>query len=143
LLQDLGREPTAVEVATAMDLTPARLAAVKQYARAPVSLDETVGDGGDSEFGDFIEDTEAAVAVEVVAFSLLQDQLQDVLQTLDAREAGVIRLRFGLADGRPRTLDEIGLVYGVTRERIRQIEAKTMCKLRHPSRSDVLRDYLD
>jgi RNA polymerase primary sigma factor len=143
LLQDLGREPTAAELATAIDMTPQRVVEVQQYARAPISLDQTIGDDGDSQFGDFIEDSEAAVAMDVVTFSLLQDQLQQVLLTLSAREAGVIRLRFGLVDGRPRTLDEIGQVYGVTRERIRQIEAKTMTKLRHPARSQALRDYLD
>jgi RNA polymerase primary sigma factor len=143
LLQDLGREPTAVELATAMDLTPERVVEVQQYARVPISLDQTIGDDGDSRLGDFIEDSEAPVAMDVVAFSLLQDQLRQVLLTLSEREAGVIRLRFGLVDGRPRTLDEIGQVFGVTRERIRQIESKTMSKLRHPSRSQVLRDYLD
>ena len=108
-----------------------------------LNLDQTIGDEGDSQLGDFIEDSEAVVAVDAVSFSLLQDQLQQVLQTLSEREAGVVRLRFGLTDGQPRTLDEIGQVYGVTRERIRQIESKTMSKLRHPSRSQVLRDYLD
>jgi RNA polymerase primary sigma factor len=143
LLQDLGREPTAAELARAMDMTPARVVEVQQYARAPISLAQSIGGEGDSEIGDFIEDAEAVVAMDVVTFSLLQDQLQQVLLTLSEREAGVIRLRFGLADGRPRTLDEIGQVYGVTRERIRQIESKTMSKLRHPSRSQVLRDYLE
>ena len=114
-----------------------------RHARTPISLDQAVGDEGDSELGDFVEDSEAVVAMDVVAFSLLQAQLQQVLGTLSDREAGVIRLRFGLADGRPRTLGEIGDVYGVTRERIRQIESKTMCKLRHPARSEALRDYLD
>jgi RNA polymerase primary sigma factor len=113
------------------------------YAREPISLDQTIGDEGDSQLGDFIEDSEAVVAVDAVSFTLLQDQLQSVLETLSEREAGVVRLRFGLTDGQPRTLDEIGQVYGVTRERIRQIESKTMSKLRHPSRSQVLRDYLD
>ena len=122
LLQDLGREPTPYE---------------------PISLDQTIGDEGDSQLGDFIEDSEAVIAVDAVSFTLLQDQLQDVLHTLSEREAGVVKLRFGLTDGMPRTLDEIGQVYGVTRERIRQIESKTMSKLRHPSRSQVLRDYLD
>jgi RNA polymerase primary sigma factor len=119
------------------------VAEVQQYARAPISLDQTIGDEGESQFGNFIEDSEAAVASEVVSFSSLQDQLKQVLRTLSEREAGVIRLRFGLIDGQPRTLDEIGQVYGVTRERIRQIESKTMLKLRHPSRSQSLRDYLD
>jgi RNA polymerase primary sigma factor len=143
LLQDLGREPTAVELAREMDTTPERVVEVQQHAREPISLDQSVGDEGDSQLGDFIEDRQAAVAIDVVSFSLLQDQLRQVLQTLSEREAGVVRLRFGLTDGRPRTLDEIGQVYGVTRERIRQIESKTMSKLRHPSRSQVLRDYLD
>jgi RNA polymerase primary sigma factor len=143
LLQDLGREPTVVELAGAMDIAPERVVEVQQYARATISLDQPLGDAGDSQFGDFIEDSEATVAIDVVAFSLLRDQLEQVLATLSEREAGVIRLRFGLVDGRPRTLDEIGQVYGVTRERIRQIESKTMTKLRHPSRSQGLRDYLD
>jgi RNA polymerase primary sigma factor len=130
LLQDLGREPTPEELAKEMDITPDKVL-------------ETIGDEGDSQLGDFIEDSEAVVAVDAVSFTLLQDQLQSVLQTLSEREAGVVKLRFGLTDGQPRTLDEIGQVYGVTRERIRQIESKTMSKLRHPSRSQVLRDYLD
>ncbi|MEU2611709.1 RNA polymerase sigma factor [Micromonospora sp. NPDC007271] len=143
LLQDLGREPTPEELAKEMDITPEKVLEIQQYAREPISLDQTIGDEGDSQLGDFIEDSEAVVAVDAVSFSLLQDQLQQVLQTLSEREAGVVRLRFGLTDGQPRTLDEIGQVYGVTRERIRQIESKTMSKLRHPSRSQVLRDYLD
>jgi RNA polymerase primary sigma factor len=126
-----------------LDTTPARVLEVQQYARDPMSLNQTIGDEGDSELGDFIEDSEAVVAVDVVSFSLFQDKLHEVLRTFSEREAGVIRLRFGLTDGRPRTLDEIGQVYGVTRERIRQIESKTMSKLRHPSRSEILRDYLD
>ena len=143
LLQDLGREPTPLELAKEMDITEEKVLEIQQYAREPISLDQTIGDEGDSQLGDFIEDSEAVVAVDAVSFTLLQDQLQDVLQTLSEREAGVVRLRFGLTDGMPRTLDEIGQVYGVTRERIRQIESKTMSKLRHPSRSQVLRDYLD
>jgi RNA polymerase primary sigma factor len=143
LLQDLGREPTPEELAKEMDITPEKVLEIQQYAREPISLDQTIGDEGDSQLGDFIEDSEAVVAVDAVSFSLLQDQLQQVLQTLSEREAGVVRLRFGLTDGQPRTLDEIGQLYGVTRERIRQIESKTMSKLRHPSRSQVLRDYLD
>ncbi|MHA3702747.1 RNA polymerase sigma factor [Jatrophihabitans sp. YIM 134969] len=143
LLQDLGREPTPEELAKEMDITPDKVLEIQQYAREPISLDQTIGDEGDSQLGDFIEDSEAVVAVEAVSFTLLQDQLQSVLQTLSEREAGVVKLRFGLTDGMPRTLDEIGQVYGVTRERIRQIESKTMSKLRHPSRSQVLRDYLD
>ncbi|MFY9808034.1 MAG: RNA polymerase sigma factor [Pseudonocardiaceae bacterium] len=143
LLQDLGREPTPDELAKEMDITPEKVLEIQQYAREPISLDQTIGDEGDSQLGDFIEDSEAVVAVDAVSFTLLQDQLQSVLATLSEREAGVVRLRFGLTDGQPRTLDEIGQVYGVTRERIRQIESKTMSKLRHPSRSQVLRDYLD
>ncbi|WP_280485518.1 RNA polymerase sigma factor [Nocardia cyriacigeorgica] len=143
LLQDLGREPTPEELAKEMDITPEKVLEIQQYAREPISLDQTIGDEGDSQLGDFIEDSEAVVAVDAVSFTLLQDQLQSVLETLSEREAGVVRLRFGLTDGQPRTLDEIGQVYGVTRERIRQIESKTMSKLRHPSRSQVLRDYQD
>jgi RNA polymerase primary sigma factor len=143
LLQDLGREPTPAELAKELDMTPEKVIEVQQYARAPISLDQTIGDEGDSQLGDFIEDAQAIVALDSVAFSLLQDHLGQVLTTLTEREAGVIRLRYGLTDGRPRTLDEIGQVYGVTRERIRQIESMTMSKLRHPSRSQRLRDYLD
>jgi RNA polymerase primary sigma factor len=143
LLQDLGREPSPEELAKEMDITPDKVLEIQQYAREPISLDQTIGDEGDSQLGDFIEDSEAVVAVDAVSFTLLQDQLQSVLHTLSEREAGVVKLRFGLTDGQPRTLDEIGQVYGVTRERIRQIESKTMSKLRHPSRSQVLRDYLD
>lgn len=143
LLQDLGREPTPAELAKEMDITEEKVLEIQQYAREPISLDQTIGDEGDSQLGDFIEDSEAVIAVDAVSFTLLQDQLQDVLKTLSEREAGVVQLRFGLTDGMPRTLDEIGQVYGVTRERIRQIESKTMSKLRHPSRSQVLRDYLD
>ena len=142
LLQDLGREPTPEELAREMDITVDKVLEIQQYAREPISLDQTIGDEGDSQLGDFIEDSEAVIAVDAVSFTLLQDQLQDVLHTLSEREAGVVKLRFGLTDGMPRTLDEIGQVYGVTRERIRQIESKTMSKLRHPSRSQVLRDYL-
>ena len=143
LLQDLGREPTPEELAREMDITEEKVLEIQQYAREPISLDQTIGDEGDSQLGDFIEDSEAVIAVDAVSFTLLQDQLGDVLETLSEREAGVVRLRFGLTDGMPRTLDEIGQVYGVTRERIRQIESKTMSKLRHPSRSQVLRDYLE
>nr|WP_123930922.1 RNA polymerase sigma factor [Corynebacterium choanae] len=143
LLQDLGREPTPEELAQEMAIDVDKVLEIQQYAREPISLDQTIGDEGDSQLGDFIEDSEAVVAVDAVSFTLLQDQLKDVLHTLSEREAGVVRLRFGLNDGMPRTLDEIGQVYGVTRERIRQIESKTMSKLRHPSRSQVLRDYLD
>jgi RNA polymerase primary sigma factor len=143
LLQDLGREPTPQELAREMDITPERVLEIQQYAREPISLDQTIGEEGDSQLGDFIEDSQAVVAVDAVSFTLLQDQLQSVLATLSEREAGIVRLRFGLIDGRPRTLDEIGHVYGLTRERIRQIETKALVKLRHPSRSQPLRDYLD
>ena len=143
LLQDLGREPSPDELAKEMDISPEKVLEIQQYAREPISLDQTIGDEGDSQLGDFIEDSEAIVAVDAVSFSLLQGQLQQVLQTLSEREAGVVRLRFGLTDGQPRTLDEIGQVYGVTRERIRQIESKTLAKLRHPTRSQRLRDYLE
>ncbi len=143
LLQDLGREPTPEELARDVGITLEKVLEIQQYAREPISLDQTIGDEGESRFGDFIEDSEAVVVVDAVSFTLLQDHIQSVLATLSEREAGVVRLRFGLTDGQPRTLDEIGQVYGVTRERIRQIESKTMAKLRHPSRSQVLRDYLD
>ncbi|MGV9662878.1 RNA polymerase sigma factor [Nocardia niigatensis] len=143
LLQQLGREATPEELAEELDITPAKVLEIRQYAREPISLDQTIGDEGNSQFGDFIEDTEAVVAIDVVSFTLLQRQLQSVLDTLNPREAGVMRLRYGLDDGQPRTLDDIGKVYGVTRERIRQIESKTMSKLRHPSRSQVLQGYLD
>ena len=142
LLQDLGREPTPEELATELDITPEKVLEIQQYAREPISLDQTIGEEGDSALGEFIEDSEAVVAVDGVLFTLLQDQLRSVLATLSEREAGIVRLRFGL-DGQPRTLEEIGQVYGVTRERIRQIEFKAMAKLRHPSRSQALRDYLD
>jgi RNA polymerase primary sigma factor len=143
MLQDLGREPSAEELAIALDLTVDKVREVQRYGREPVSLDETLGDEGDTRLGDLIEDSEAVVAVDAVSFGLLQRELRTVLATLSDREAGVIRLRFGLTDGRARTLDEIGRVYGVTRERIRQIEAKTMTKLRHPARSQTLRGYVD
>src|ERR1700733_11577093 len=143
LLQDLGREPTPEELAKEMDMTPEKVVEVQKYGREPISLHMPLGEDGDSEFGDLIEDTEAIVPADAVSFTLLQEQLHSVLDTLSEREAGVIRMRFGLGDGQPKTLDEIGKVYGVTRERIRQIESKTMSKLRHPSRSQVLRDYLD
>ncbi len=143
LLQDLGREPTPEELAREMDITPEKVLEIQHYAREPISLDQTIGDEGDSQLGDFIEDSQAVVAVDAVSFTLLQDQLRSVLATLSEREASIIRLRFGLTDGQPRTLDEISHVHGVTRERIRQIETKTMAKLRHPSRSQPLRDYLN
>jgi RNA polymerase primary sigma factor len=143
LPKDLGREPTVEELARELDITPERVREIRGHAREPISLDQTIGEDGDSQLGDFIEDSEAVVAVDAVSFTLLQDQLRSVLATLSEREAGVIRLRFGLTDGRARTLDEIGQIYGVTRERIRQIESKTMSKLRHPARSEALRGYLD
>src|ERR687893_1417331 len=143
LLQDLGREPTPEELAKEMDITPEKVLEIQQYAREPISLDQTIGDEGDSQLGDFIEDAEAVVAVNVVSFTLLQDDLRMMLATLSEREAGIVRLRFGLTDGQPHTLDQVGHVYGVTRERIRQIESKTMAKLRHPSRSQALHGYLD
>ncbi len=143
LLQDLGREPTPDELAVELDMTPERVIEVQKYGREPVSLHTPLGEDGDSEFGDLIEDSEAIQPGEAVSFTLLQEQLHSVLDTLSEREAGVVSMRFGLTDGQPKTLDEIGKVYGVTRERIRQIESKTMSKLRHPSRSTLLRDYLD
>ncbi len=143
LLVDLGRDPTPEELAKEMNITPERVLELQSYAREPLSLDQTIGDEGDSRLGDFIEDSQAVVAVDAVSFVLLQDELQAVLGTLSEREAGIVRLRCGLTDGQPHTLDEIAHVYGVTRERIRQIETKTMSKLRHPSRSQTLRDYLD
>jgi RNA polymerase primary sigma factor len=143
LLQDLGREPTPEELAVELDMTPEKVMEVQKYGREPISLHTPLGEDGDSEFGDLIEDSEAIQPGEAVSFTLLQEQLHSVLDTLSEREAGVVSMRFGLTDGQPKTLDEIGKVYGVTRERIRQIESKTMSKLRHPSRSQVLRDYLD
>ena len=143
MLQDLGREPTPEELARELDMTPEKVVEVQKYGREPISLHTPLGEDGDSEFGDLIEDSEAVVPAEAVSFTLLQEQLHSVLDTLSEREAGVVSMRFGLTDGQPKTLDEIGKVYGVTRERIRQIESKTMSKLRHPSRSQVLRDYLD
>ena len=143
MLQDLGREPTPEELAKELDMSPEKVVEVQKYGREPISLHTPLGEDGDSEFGDLIEDSEAIVPSDAVSFTLLQEQLDSVLDTLSERERGVVRMRFGLTDGQPKTLDEIGQVYGVTRERIRQIESKTMSKLRHPSRSQVLRDYLD
>lgn len=143
MLQDLGREPNPEELAKELDMTPEKVVEVQKYGREPISLHTPLGEDGDSEFGDLIEDSEAIVPADAVSFTLLQEQLHRVLDTLSEREAGVVSMRFGLGDGQPKTLDEIGKVYGVTRERIRQIESKTMSKLRHPSRSQVLRDYLD
>ncbi len=143
MLQDLGREPTPDELAAGLDTTPEKIIEVQKYGREPISLHIPLGEDGDSEFGDLIEDSEAIQPGEAVSFTMLQEQLHSVLGTLSEREAGVVSMRFGLADGQPKTLEQIGKVYGVTRERIRQIESKTMSKLRHPSRSNVLRDYLD
>ena len=143
MYQQLGREATNEELAEESGIDESKIELLLRQSRDPVSLDMPVGADEEAPLGDFIEDSEAVIAVDAVSFTLLQDQLQDVLHTLSEREAGVVKLRFGLTDGMPRTLDEIGQVYGVTRERIRQIESKTMSKLRHPSRSQVLRDYLD
>ena len=143
MLQDLGREPTPEELAAELDMTPDKVIEVQNYGREPISLQTPLGEDGDSELGDLIEDSDAIQPGEAVSFTLLQEQLHSVLGTLSEREAGVVSMRFGLTDGQPKTLDEIGKVYGVTRERIRQIESKTMSKLRHPSRSQLLRDYLN
>jgi RNA polymerase primary sigma factor len=143
MLQDLGREPTPGELAAELDMTPGKVIEVQKYGREPISLHTPLGEDGDGEFGDLIEDSEAIQPGEAVTFTLLQEQLHSVLGTLSEREAGVMSLRFGMTDGQPKTLGEIGKVYGVTQERIRQIESKAMSKLRHPSRSNVLRDYLD
>ncbi len=143
LVQNLGREPTPEELANEMDISPEKVLEIQHYARELISLDQTIGEEGDSRLGDFIEDSEAVAAIDVVSFPLLQDDLRSALATLSEREASVIRLRFGLTDGEPRTLDQVAHVYGVTRERIRQIEFKTMTKLRQPSRSQALRGYLD
>jgi RNA polymerase primary sigma factor len=143
MLQDLGREPTPGELAAGLDMTPEKVIEVQKYGREPISLHTPLGEDGDSEFGDLIQDSEAIQPAEAVSFTLLHEQLHSVLGTLSEREAGVVAMRFGLTGGQPKTLDEIGKVYGVTRERIRQIESRTMSKLRHPSRSKVLRDYLD
>ncbi|QLY28220.1 RNA polymerase sigma factor [Nocardia huaxiensis] len=143
LFQQLDREATPEELAAQLGITPAKVLEIRQIAREPISLDQTVGEEGTTQLGDFIEDSEAVTAIDAVSFLFLQEQLHAVLGTLSEREAGVMRLRYGLDDGRPRTLDDIGRVYGVTRERIRQIESKTMSKLRHPSRSQLLQDYLE
>jgi RNA polymerase primary sigma factor len=143
MLQDLGREPTPDELAAELDMTPEKLGEMQKYGREPISLNTLLGEDGDSEFGDLIEDSEAIQPGEAVSFTLLQEQLHSVLGTLSEREAGVVSMRFGLTDGQPRTLDEIGTEYGVSRERIRQIETKAIYKLRHPSRSNLLRDFLD
>ncbi len=143
LLQDLGREPTPEELARELDMTPEKVVEVQKYGREPISLSTPLGEDGDSEFGDLIEDTEAVVPSDAVGFTMLQRELERILDSLHPREAGVIRSRFGLGDGVQKTLDQIGEEFGVTRERIRQIESKTMSKLRHPSRSQMLRDYLE
>jgi RNA polymerase primary sigma factor len=143
MLQDLGREPTPEELSRELDMTPEKVIEVQKYGREPISLHTPLGEDGDSEFGDLIEDTEAVVPADAVGFTMLQRQLESLLDSLSEREAGVIRMRFGLGDGQPKTLDQIGDTFGVTRERIRQIESKTMAKLRHPSRSQSLRDYLE
>jgi RNA polymerase primary sigma factor len=143
MLQDLGREPTPQELATELDVTPQQVIEVQKYGREPISLHTPIGEDGANEFGDLIEDCEAVVPADAASFTLLQEQLHSVLDTLSAREAGIVSMRCGLTDGRPKTLDQIGKLYGVSRERIRQIEARTMSKLRHPSRSQLLRDYLD
>ena len=143
MLQDLGREPTPDELARELDMPVEKVQEVQKYGREPISLHTPLGEDGDSEFGDLIENTDAIAPSDAVAFSLLQEQFKQVLETLSPREAGVIKMRYGLEDGQPKTLDDIGRVYGVTRERIRQIESKTMSKLRHPSRSQTLRDFLD
>ena len=143
MLQDLGREPTPDELARELDMPVEKVQEVQKYGREPISLHTPLGEDGDSEFGDLIEETDAIAPSDAVAFSLLQEQFKQVLETLSPREAGVIKMRYGLEDGQPKTLDDIGRVYGVTRERIRQIESKTMSKLRHPSRSQTLRDFLD
>ena len=143
MLQDLGREPTPEELSRELDMTPEKVIEVQKYGREPISLHTPLGEDGDSEFGDLIEDTEAIVPADAVGFTMLQKQLESLLDSLSEREAGVIRMRFGLGDGMPKTLDQIGDTFGVTRERIRQIESKTMAKLRHPSRSQALRDYLE
>ena len=143
MLQDLGREPTPEELSRELDMTPEKVIEVQKYGREPISLHTPLGEDGDSEFGDLIEDTEAVVPADAVGFTMLQKQLESLLDSLSEREAGVIRMRFGLGDGQPKTLDQIGDTFGVTRERIRQIESKTMAKLRHPSRSKALRDYLE
>jgi RNA polymerase primary sigma factor len=143
MLQDLGHEPTPEELAKQLDMTSEKLIEVQKYGLEPISLNSPLGEDGNGEFGDLIEDSEAVVPADVVSFTSLQEQLHSVLDTLSEREAGVVSMRFGLNDGQPKTLEMIGKVYGVTRERIRQIESKAMSKLRHPSRSRVLRDFLD
>ena len=143
LLQDLGREPLPEEIADEMELSPERVREILKISQEPVSLETPIGEEEDSHLGDFIEDSGAVVPADAAAFKLLQEQLEDVLDDLNTREKRVIQLRFGLLDGQPHTLEEVGRVFGVTRERIRQIESKTLSKLRHPSRSGKLRDYIE
>jgi RNA polymerase primary sigma factor len=143
LLQELGREPTPEEIAEQMELTPEKVREIIKVSQEPVSLETPIGEEEDSHLGDFIEDSDAVVPIDAASFILLQEQLEDVLNSLNEREKEVIRLRFGLTDGHPRTLEEVGREFGVTRERIRQIESKTLAKLRHPTRSAKLRDYLE
>ena len=143
LLQQLGREATPEEIAAELDLTPERVLEIQSYAREPVSLQAVVGDEDDGAFGDFIEDADAPTAIDLVSYAQMQEQLRELLTSLDERERAVMKLRYGLVDGKPKTLDEIGHEFGLTRERIRQIESKTLSKLRHPSRSQKLRDLLD
>ena len=143
LIQDLGREPTPAELASEMDTTPDKVLELRQYAQHPISQDQAIGEENDAQLGDLIEDSQAVIPVDAVSFIQLQDDLHSVLATLSEREASIVRLRFGLTDGHPRTLEEIGRIYGLTRERIRQIESTTMTKLRQPAHSQALRDYLD
>ena len=143
LLQDLGREPTPEEIGREMEFTPEKVREILKVSQEPVSLETPIGEEEDSHLGDFIEDSDAVVPVDAASFILLQEQLDSVLHTLSEREKKVIQLRFGLTDGHPRTLEEVGREFGVTRERIRQIESKTLAKLRHPHRSQKLRDYLE
>ena len=143
LLQDLGREPTPEEIGKEMELPPERVREIQKLSQEPVSLETPIGEEDDSNLGDFIEDSDAVVPIDAASFILLQEQLDSILHTLSEREKKVIQLRFGLTDGHPRTLEEVGKEFGVTRERIRQIESKTLSKLRHPSRSQKLRDYLE
>jgi RNA polymerase primary sigma factor len=143
LLQELGREPTPEEIAERMELTPEKVREIIKVSQEPVSLETPIGEEEDSHLGDFIEDSDAVVPADAASFILLQEQLEDVLNSLSEREREVIKLRFGLVDGHPRTLEEVGREFGVTRERIRQIESKTLAKLRHPTRSAKLRDFLE
>nr|WP_232294145.1 RNA polymerase sigma factor RpoD [Syntrophaceticus schinkii] len=143
LLQELGRDPTPEEIAAEMDIPPERVREIMKIAQEPVSLETPIGEEEDSHLGDFIEDEDALAPAEAASFILLKEQLEEVLETLTPRERDVLRLRFGLIDGRARTLEEVGQKFNVTRERIRQIEAKALRKLRHPTRSKKLKDYLE